>query len=36
VGGMRQGERESSAREIFGFRFSGLSSMVCTSPTNLR
>jgi hypothetical protein len=33
--GMRQGDRERRARGIFGFRFSGLSSMVSTSPTNL-
>ena len=36
VGGKRQSERESRAHGIFGFRFSGLSSTVCTSPTNLR
>jgi hypothetical protein len=37
VGGKRQGEREREprARGIFGFRFSGLSSTVSTSPTNL-
>jgi hypothetical protein len=33
--GMIQGERETRARGISGFRFSGLSSTVSTSPTNL-